>query len=353
MEERDGWFVKTTDPDQSFASLGPTACIFDNLLEAKQYADAHGFCVINEAIQRKKFIVREIRGHEGNTEGVCLAVFPNGPWRVHRRWYAAEESKKWNSWIVLPEDSGAVASPTLGSFDNIIDAKEFASAHHSYLINEAFERDPPKFCVKRSTGVRFTAATGGPWRVHVGPLRIVIGLGCSQAMIHEERIRTCVDVMEQEQISKLLYVGSVSEYPHFYRAYGNYAHQLPIEILQSVHVMFDSQSRTTLGNARFAMEQILDDLNGSPHRHVEIHLVTSEFHLERSRVIFLRAAAVFLQQAGYSFNLFCHPCIHTSIETVQKYIAAKDSGVPTHIKLEDNQRAVYNQHSDEQVRAWT
>ncbi len=84
-----------------------------------------------------------------------------------------------------------------------------------------------------------------------------------------------------------------------------------------------------------------------------MHLITSEFHLERARMIFLRAAALFLREAGCGYELCCHPCIHSTEANIQRHVAMTDTGFPIHIRLEEQQRAVYNQHTDEVVRMWT
>lgn len=251
--ERDGWTVKFVDPDHNFAAVGSTAHVFDNLLEAKRYADANQYCVINEAIRRGKFIVRAVRDDCSNIDGVGVKPFPNGPWRIHRRWCSPPET---TGWTTLPQEYGVIDGLTLNSFDNLSDAQAYALAHNCYLINEAFERFPPKFCVKKSPGFRLGPGINGPWRVHVGPLRIVIGLGCSESTIQQERIRTCVEVMVREKISNFLFVGSIREFQRFYQSFGMFSQNLPIDHMQSVQVNYDSQSETTLGNARFAMEKI-------------------------------------------------------------------------------------------------
>ena len=271
----------------------------------------------------------------------------------------------------MDETYGIVEGSTLRSFDNLAGAKAFAVLNSSYLINEAYTRHPPTFCVKGGNGttightardpvrvaVEGVAVDGVAWRVHVGPLNVVIGLGCSSPPIREQRIRECVDVMAEQEVSRLIFVGnSTEESVEFYRCFGAHAHRLPIQLMGAVNASFDARSKTTLGNARFAMENIMESLISKRPRHICIHLVTSEFHMERSRMIFLRAAQVFLNkflEDGFTYELRCHPCIHCDSEVPEKYIGSESADkLPTHIQLEQRQRDAYNKSSEDEVLDW-
>lgn len=63
----------------TWAAAGATVSKHDNLADAIAAAEAGGHTIINEAVERSKFIVREV----ADPCDVVLQEFPNGPWRVH------------------------------------------------------------------------------------------------------------------------------------------------------------------------------------------------------------------------------------------------------------------------------
>ena len=102
--------------------------------------------------------------------------------------------------------------------------------------------------------------------------------------------------------SSLIWVGSQSEYAAGLPArLGRYAAILadaPPRPRWRQDV--DTRSRTTQGNARFAMERLRDSYC-YPGAVVRLILVTSDFHVARARMIFHRAAEAILRPAGHAW----------------------------------------------------
>ena len=106
----------------------------------------------------------------------------------------------------------------------------------------------------------------------------------------------------------------------------------------------DTQSKSTLGNARFCMERLRDGYL-YPRAVARIVLVTSDFHIERARMIFHRAAEAILRPAGHRWYIECRGCV-TPEDAPPRYLEEARS-------LEEGQRARLQEGvSEEKVRQW-
>ena len=106
----------------------------------------------------------------------------------------------------------------------------------------------------------------------------------------------------------------------------------------------DTRSKSTKGNARFGLERTRALCY--PQCNVHIILVTSDFHMERSRMIFQRAADVFLRAFGHKVLITVAPSDTPAGEAGDHYRAKAPA-------LEQQLRAALTKGvADEQVYKW-
>jgi len=212
-------------------------------------------------------------------------------------------------WLASKVSDQAAEGETLSTHATLAEAQAAAEQKGLCVINEAVQRS--KFVVRRCDDIRllrFRAHPNGPWRMHMAPVRIVIGLGCSRSAIQAPRVARCFEVMALGRAPNLIYTCSENEHRSgLMDAFAAYQAALQGGARRdSWRIEVDTRAKTTKGNARFALERakLL-----CPQRSckVLITLVTSDFHMARSRLIFERAADVFLRSLGHTVTIETAP----------------------------------------------
>ena len=365
-----------------FAAAGLTVSVHESLELAVAAAVASSHAIVNEAVDRCKFIVKAV----ADPCAVELKRYPNGPWRVHAApwcatygWTVVESAddvaaKGTAAFVVHQPEASAAATATdatgtaaaaaaaataaaaaaaaaAGERTPALErAKSRAFAGGWTVINEATARGK---CIVRKVDctpspLQLGKFPGGPWRVHRAPISVVVGLGCSVSTVQEPRIETCMRVMVETGISSLIWVGSQAEYraglPGQLARYSGMLARAPLRTRWRQDV--DTRSVTTKGNARFCMERLRDNYcyEGAA---VRIILVTSDFHMERARLIFHRAAEAILQPAGHSWYIECR-----SSETPDSAIGQRYRRDAERLEVWQRTRLWEGGVSDEDVRRW-
>lgn len=244
---------------------------------------------------------------------------------------------------------GSTASVHKG---DLAQAKASAVANGWVVINEAPERGK---CIVRQvecgpSPLPLASFPGGPWRVHRAPVSVVVGLGCGSALVQDERIEAAMRAMLDTGIGSLLWVGSKNDWRKgLPERLGHCAAQVfaadpPRRFRQEI----DTQSKSTQGNARFCMERLRDGYL-YPRAVARIVLVTSDFHIERARMIFHRAAEAILRPAGHRWYIECRGCV-TPKDAPPKFLK---QAIPAEKEQRERlQAGVKECSSDETVRQW-
>lgn len=151
-------------------------------------------------------------------------------------------------------------------------------------------RPPPHVCdVADSDSAANLAATH---TVHA-----YVVLGCSDTAVAENRLRHAMRLLRLHATAVLVLVCSVAELHHawsFMEAELRAA-RMPFAEYSGLiaRIILDANSMTTIDNALFAIQrlQVAVGLGMLSSRHVHVHLVTSDWHMPRSLVIFMQSAA--------------------------------------------------------------
>lgn len=254
---------------------------------------------------------------------------------------AREVATRGNKCVVQEEK----ASLSMGGGDVEGDSKRYLVKNVDSLGSVKFL---PKHLQKR--------VRSSPGQVHVAPVDVCIGIGCPQKEMHAQRVARCVQVMKDTPtVTTLVWTDSESGLGKgdFFGSLGKSCTAAGLSgqgAGGSMRVIVDSRAKSTLGHARFSLERVLSDLLRL-ECHVRVHLVTSDFHMERARMVFQRACAAMLVTEGHNFELVCCPCVHSGEEALAE--VAQHTVGDLHLTLEERQRQRNRQVVDDDVwRLW-
>ena len=274
------WRWREVGPGPEFSAVGDTVSMHSSFTEACGSAQMCGWSVVVEDVEKAKFIVRGVR----DPTQVVLKITPGGPWKVYAIWRPSD------GWIVVPANNEEAAiGQSEGGFTGFEDACAHAKSVGCVAINE--DLTTKRFVVRRvdqHKDLRLGSFKGGPWRVHMAPLDVVIGLGVSKVHLQAQRVEKCVEVLGAEG-GTLLWTCSQNEFNqnNFFSHFGMHCEKMTARGLKldAWRIIVDTRARSSLGNSRFAIERILTELV-VPGICVRIHLVTNDFHIGRARMIF-------------------------------------------------------------------
>jgi broad specificity phosphatase PhoE len=201
-----------------------------------------------------------------------------------------------------------------------------------------------------------------PVKIHVAPIDVCVGIACMESVIYHERISHCVAVMQKYPCIRTLVWSEtdksqrchgspgLSFFESLGRACAAVEYDLCGALSGAMRVIVDGRARSTLGNARYALERIVSDAAGL-ECHVRVHLVTSPYHMERARLAFERACAALLVPGGHNFEVVCHGCEHSRAALGESGGGGAERGARRR-ELEEQQRERNRLVSDDEVRNW-
>jgi hypothetical protein len=255
-----------------------------------------------------------------------------------------------NGWNSGGVSNYAAEGETVGVCYSLQEAKQLAQSKGCFIINEAVDRS--KFIVRSINTPRATRLrefSGGPWRVHVAPLHVCVGLGCSVLSIQNQRVRTCVEVMMTNKVCNLVWTCSQSEFisHNFFKTLGEQTDLMnsPDFDHSTWRVIVDTRSKSTQGNARFSLQRILEEFADLGCM-IVLHLVTSDFHMERARLIFERACSAIFVRKGHNFDVRCYPSVHTGEALID---SSRYTLQDRHLMLERAQQVLNGKVDDNRI----